>query len=95
MPKRLTDDEIEQGLKELDGWNRKNDEIEREFEFKDFAQALEFVNSVGAEAERLDHHPDILLHSWNKVKINVTTHSEKGLTKNDIELARRLDLLQS
>ncbi len=92
MPERLSDSEIESRLKDLTGWQRSGDSIERELEFKDFGHALDFVNQVGEEAEKMDHHPDILLHSWNKVKITLSTHSAKGITENDIELARRVDL---
>ena len=94
MPERLAENEINDRLKALSGWKRSGEQIEKEFEFKDFAKALAFVNSVGDEAERMDHHPDLLLHSWNKVKITLTTHSAKGLTENDIELARKIDNLQ-
>lgn len=94
MPTRLSDSEIKSGLADLPGWQQHGDHIERDFEFKDFAGALEFVNSVGAEAERMDHHPDIFLHDWNKVKITVSTHSAKGITKNDIELAGKVNLLK-
>ena len=58
---------------------------------KDFKSALEFVNKVGAEAESMDHHPDILMHSWNKVKISVSTHSEGGVTEKDFKLAGKIE----
>lgn len=92
MATRLTDSEIESRLQDLAGWSRQGDSIEREFQFKDFAQALDFVNQIGDEAEKMDHHPDLLLHGWNKVKITLSTHSANGITDNDIELARRADL---
>ena len=88
----LSDDEIAARLSETE-WERDENAIARDFKFADFAQALEFVNRVGGLAEELDHHPDILLHGWNRVRLTVTTHSEGGLTANDFELARRVDAL--
>ena len=88
MPEKLSDTDVQRRLNDMPGWTRKGDTIENQFEFKDFAGALDFVNQVGEEAEKMDHHPDLFLHSWNKVKITLTTHSAKGLTENDFELAR-------
>jgi len=67
--------------------------IERDFKFKDFKQALEFINKVGALAEEEGHHPDIYLHNWNKVKLTLTTHNIKGLSENDFILAVKIDKL--
>jgi 4a-hydroxytetrahydrobiopterin dehydratase len=92
---RLTDLEVEDGLTALDGWRFATGEgppsIEREFKLADFAAALAFVNRVGDAAEAADHHPDILLHGWNKVLLTLSTHSEGGLTKADFDLAGRID----
>jgi 4a-hydroxytetrahydrobiopterin dehydratase len=52
-----------------------------------------FVNRVADEAEALDHHPDILIHGWNNVRLSVTTHSEGGLTEKDFKLAERINRL--
>ena len=65
--------------------------ISREFEFKDFVEALEFVNRVGDLAEMEGHHPDILIHSWNKVLITLYTHSIGGLSENDYILAAKIN----
>ena len=48
---------------------------------------------VGIESEKADHHPDILLHSWNKVKVRLSTHSEGGITIKDTQLAETIDNL--
>ena len=66
--------------------------IEREFKFKDFRQALDFVNRVGEIAERENHHPDILL-SYGKVVIQLWTHKIHGLHENDFILAAKIDAL--
>jgi 4a-hydroxytetrahydrobiopterin dehydratase len=52
---------------------------------------MEFVNAVGELAEAANHHPDILLHGWNKVRLSVTNHSAGGLTEADFQLAGAVD----
>jgi 4a-hydroxytetrahydrobiopterin dehydratase len=90
MPETLNDDEIESRLKRL-AWERENDEIVREWRFEDFSEAVAFVNQVAEEAEEANHHPDIWLHGWNKVKLSLTNHSAGGLTETDFEMAARFD----
>ncbi len=63
----------------------------REWEFDNFAAALAFVNHVGEAAERANHHPDILLHGWNKVRLSLTNHSAGGLTEPDFRMAAEFD----
>ena len=88
----LDDNEITQRL-ESSQWGRAGDAIQRDFEFKDFAQAMEFVNAVAGIAEDRNHHPDILVHGWNKVRLTVTNHSEGGLTEADFGLAHAIDAI--
>ena len=73
-------------------WERQVDELVKTRRGKDFADALAYVNAVGALAEAMDHHPDIDIR-WNTVTMRLTTHSEGGLTDLDLELARRIDAL--
>jgi 4a-hydroxytetrahydrobiopterin dehydratase len=89
----LNKNEINERLKKLSFWGFENNQIGKEFKFKDFKSALEFVNKVGEEAEKMNHHPDILLHSWNKVKLTVSTHSEGGVTEKDFTLAEKIESL--
>ena len=89
----LSSNEIMNKLKNLDNWSFENNQIHSDFQFKDFKKALNFVNKVGDEAEKMNHHPDIFLHSWNKVKITVSTHSEGGVTEKDFKLAGIIDNL--
>jgi 4a-hydroxytetrahydrobiopterin dehydratase len=89
---RLNDEEIEQRLGELDGWERDGDAITRTFELDDFKGSVDFVNRLTLEAEGMNHHPDLAI-SWNKVTVEITTHSEGGLTANDFELAKRIATL--
>jgi 4a-hydroxytetrahydrobiopterin dehydratase len=87
----LGEDEIDRALDGLDGWRREPpDGIARDFEFPDFAAALAFVARVGEAAEDANHHPDILLHGWNKVRLTYSTHSEGGLTAADFAQAERV-----
>ena len=66
--------------------------IGREFEFKDFKEAMTFVNNVADLAETEGHHPDITIH-WNKVKLDLWTHSVDGLTENDFIVASKINKL--
>ena len=89
----LNSNEIMNKLKNLDNWSFDNNQIHSDYQFEDFKEALNFVNKVGDEAEKMNHHPDIFLHSWNKVKITVSTHSEGGVTEKDFKLAAIIDKL--
>jgi 4a-hydroxytetrahydrobiopterin dehydratase len=91
----LSDSDIEDGLKTLDGWSRDGDAIVREIELDDFEAALALLNAVAGEAQARDHHPDMLLHGWNKLGLTLSTHSEGGITEKDLELAAAIDALQT
>jgi 4a-hydroxytetrahydrobiopterin dehydratase len=86
----LQDGQIDERLA-TSKWFRQGDALVREWKLEDFAQALAFVNRVGEAAEAVNHHPDILLHGWNKVRLELSTHSEGGLTEADFEMAARID----
>ena len=89
--KKLTKEQIQANLEDLIGWTLTNNAIEKQFQFKDFIEALSFVNAVALEAEKMDHHPDINIHSYNKVKIILSTHSEGGVTNKDFNLAEKIE----
>jgi 4a-hydroxytetrahydrobiopterin dehydratase len=93
MARLLSDEEIEQGLSESE-WAREGDSIARDFKFADFAGAMAFVNQVAEMAEDANHHPDILLHGWNRVRLTLSTHAAGGLTQSDLDLARGIDGLR-
>ncbi|MBN1478915.1 4a-hydroxytetrahydrobiopterin dehydratase [candidate division KSB1 bacterium] len=84
----LTQDEIIRQLQVLSHWELIDNQIIRTFVFKNFIEAVRFVTHVAEMAEDLDHHPDILIHSWNNVTITLSTHSEGGLTEKDFKLAK-------
>lgn len=86
----LSNEEIEERLSGS-SWERDGAQIVRNWQFANFAQAIEFVNRVAAAAQEANHHPDILLHGWNKVRLVVTNHSAGGLTAADFALARTID----
>jgi 4a-hydroxytetrahydrobiopterin dehydratase len=78
--------------KKLTDWKLSEKELNRQFVFKDFKEALAFVNKVGEAAEKVNHHPDILIE-WNKVSFKLSTHDEGGLTQKDLNLAETINLL--
>ncbi len=90
MAQLLDEEEIEQRLDELGDWEREGNEIQKVFEFDDFATAINFVNDVGRLADRYDHHPDIDIR-YNRVRLGLSTHSEGGLTDLDFELAGEIE----
>ena len=83
--------EIDRRLSGLPGWNYKAKQIEKLFELSNFREALDFVVKIGEAAEHINHHPDIFIHSWNKVKITISTHSEGGVTEKDFILAKAIE----
>jgi 4a-hydroxytetrahydrobiopterin dehydratase len=88
----LTDEDIAARLQSLSGWERAEGgepAITATYKQADFAGALAFVNAVGAEAEAMNHHPDIDIR-WNTVTLVLSTHSAGGLTAKDFELASRI-----
>ena len=72
-------------------WIKEANMLVKDFEFKDFKDAVNFVNRVAKISEKARHHPNILLHSYNKVRITLSTHSEGKVTKKDEELSREID----
>jgi 4a-hydroxytetrahydrobiopterin dehydratase len=68
-----------------------DDVIVRDLQFADFKEAIAFVNRIADIAEEANHHPDLLAHGWNKVRVTLSTHSERGITQNDRDLAGRID----
>ena len=72
-------------------WREDGEALVRDLKFDDFAQAMAFVNRVADLAEEAHHHPDILVHGWNKVRLTLSTHSAGKLTDADRSLARRID----
>jgi 4a-hydroxytetrahydrobiopterin dehydratase len=93
MPK-LSESEILARMPAAKGWERHGDMLVRSWQFPSFRRALEFVNQVAALAEKSDHHPDIVL-SYRKVRLELSTHSDGGLTERDFNLASEINGLPS
>jgi 4a-hydroxytetrahydrobiopterin dehydratase len=74
-------------------WTLSEKQIEREFKFKDFRQAMDFVNHVADAANEQDHHPDIYI-SYSLVRLTMSTHKIGGLSRNDFILAAKIDLME-
>jgi 4a-hydroxytetrahydrobiopterin dehydratase len=78
---------------DMSEWRQEGEALVRDQKFDDFAAAMAYVNRVADLAEEVNHHPDILVHGWNNVRLTLTTHSAGKLTENDHEMARRIDAL--
>ena len=90
----LDDAEIDERLGRLaDGWKRDGDTIKREFKFDDFRGSIDFINRITPVADGMNHHPDLSV-SWNAVTVSLTTHSQMGVTENDLALAAEIDELE-
>jgi 4a-hydroxytetrahydrobiopterin dehydratase len=82
-------------LKEVNQWQLIGDSaLEKILLFKDFKEAIAFINKVAEIAEEEGHHPDMLLFGWNKLKISLSTHSIDGLSDNDFILASKIDQIK-
>jgi len=87
---KLSQADVDQRMKELRGWTLQGDEIVKQYTFKNFLEAIAFVNRLAPKAEAADHHPDILV-SYKRVTLTYSTHSEGGLTIKDFEGAATAD----
>jgi 4a-hydroxytetrahydrobiopterin dehydratase len=92
MAELLSDEDVQARLQGSE-WTREGEQIVRDWKFEDFRAAVAFVNRVADAAETANHHPDILIHGWNKVRLSITNHSAGGLTAADFDLAGTLDQL--
>jgi 4a-hydroxytetrahydrobiopterin dehydratase len=92
MAEKLTPDELDNALKTLDGWARRDgrDAIEKTFKFIDFNQAFGFMTLVAAKAEDMNHHPE-WFNVYAIVEVTLATHDSGGVTALDIELAGFMD----
>lgn len=89
----MSEEELGEHLKDIPLWRRDGATIVREVPCSDFAAAIGLVNAVALLAEKADHHPDILVYGWNKVRITLSTHDQGSLTILDIRLAKSIDAL--
>ena len=92
MSDLLNTQEIKESLKRVPEWDQEKKHLERTFEFDDFSEAIDFVNSVAEIAEEDNHHPDLDIR-FNKVRVLLSTRSEGGVTELDFDLAEKIDTL--
>ena len=90
---KLSAEETSLKLKELEGWELKDNSIVKTFEFEDFMESVDCVNKIAPLAEGMSHHPDIEI-KYNKVTIALSTHDEGGVTEKDFELASKIENLK-
>jgi len=91
---KLTREDAERRVRSLSGWTLDGDAIRKQYTFKDFPDAIAFVNRLAPEAEKADHHPDILIN-YKRVTLTYSTHDEGGLTEKDFAGAAMADATQT
>jgi 4a-hydroxytetrahydrobiopterin dehydratase len=87
---KIEPDMIEQRMEQFPEWSNTGQVIQRTFVFDNFAGSMDFVHQVAELAERLQHHPDIMIR-YAKVTLTLTTHEAGGITENDFTFAREVD----
>ena len=92
----LTKKESEKLLEEINNWKIiDNKLIEKDFSFRNFKEAMSFVNKVADIAELEGHHPNIYIYNYKNVKVSLSTHAIKGLSENDFIIAAKTDNVKS
>ena len=89
---KLTELEITEELKKLEGWEIKDNKLHKEIQFESFNQAFGFMTRAAMEIEKMNHHPE-WFNVYNRITIDLTTHDAGGITNNDVNLARILNSL--
>lgn len=92
-PRPLSEADAREALTTLEGWESEGRAITKRFRFKGFKTAIAFVNRVADAANQANHHPDVHVEHYKHVRIVLTTHQVKGITRADIDLARTIDTL--
>jgi len=92
MAKKLSADEIQAGLDELEGWSLDDEKLYREFRFENFITAFGFMSSAAIEAEKMNHHPE-WFNVYSKVRVHLITHDAGGITELDFQLAKKMNAL--
>jgi 4a-hydroxytetrahydrobiopterin dehydratase len=93
VPRALSPEDAYRALKAHTAWVVERDRIRRDFRFASFKAAIAFVNRVAAVAEAVGHHPNIRLHEWCFVELEVYSHVSGGLTRRDVDLAAAIDAM--
>jgi len=93
-PPLLSEEELQQALQELPLWQREGNTLVREFVAPNFAAAVGLLTAIAVVAEAMDHHPDLFLYGWNKLRVILSTHDRGGITELDITLAKKIEQLR-
>ena len=93
-PAKLSDNELTTALKDAPLWVLSDNKIVREMVAANFPAVIGIINAIAILAEKMDHHPDLLIYGWNKLRITLSTHDKQGLTEFDFKLARQIDALR-
>lgn len=88
----LSENQIKKSLSEMNDWRLQGDVIKRDWEFRDFSEAMDFINMIAVIAENHNHHP-YLENTYNRVSLSFNTHDAGGITEKDINIAREIDNL--
>ena len=89
---KLSDEQIQTALQDLEGWSVVDGKLHKEFQFSDFTEAFEFMTKASMEIEEMDHHPE-WFNVYNKLVVDLMTHDASGITENDTNLAKILNSL--
>jgi 4a-hydroxytetrahydrobiopterin dehydratase len=89
---KLTEEQIQKELANLQGWSVVNGKLHKDFVFADFIEAFGFMSKAAIHIEKMNHHPE-WFNVYNKIKVELVTHDAGGITQNDINLARTLNSL--
>ena len=90
---KLSQQKIEQSLAKLSGWKHDRNTLTKEFTLASFTGAARFIAKIAPIANRMDHHPDLQLYRYKRVKIKLTTHDAGCITQKDFDLAAKIDTL--
>ncbi len=88
---KLTDELVNNELTGHPGWSREGDTITKNYQFRSFNEVVSAVNKIAELAEDQNHHPDILMYGWNKLRVTTSTHDANGITGRDFKLASAID----
>jgi len=90
-PQKFSEEDIRINLNSFPLWTREGDSIIREMVTANFVSTVGLLNAVAVLAEAMDHHPDLLIYGWNKLRITLSTHDSGGLTEYDFKLAKKIE----
>jgi 4a-hydroxytetrahydrobiopterin dehydratase len=92
----LSPDQVEKYLQQIKGWEYDGGakQISKNYVLKNFQAVLDFVNKIGAAAEKEDHHPNLYIHRYKRLRVELSTHSIGGLSENDFILAAKIDAIE-